>query len=1326
MRYFPVICNTLRNFMMKHFLIVFLFLSAFMSKAQIPSTETVSANTNIIFAGNSDTLLLPVELKGGGVDASRNNVPVYVVQKTTEYNQKAIPSLIVKRSSLVSAENAAILRKFFLPYLKNDYDFKALNSLVKNKNNNNYLLLPFRINGQGQLEELLEYEIKWTIQAREQTMARGAGTFTNSSVLAQGNWYKIGVTATGLHRMGRSFFQSMGIDVANIDPRTIQIFGNGGKMLPELNSAARLDDLKENAIKVVGEEDGVFDLNDYVVFYAEGPDEWRYTNTSAGLKYNVIKNLYSDTSYYFVTVQQQKGKRVTSLSNNAANANCNSTAYDYYNFHEVDVINFAKSGRQFFGEYFDIVTSYDFTWDDGDFVAGDSISAEVKLVASYSKNSDFLVTGNGLQFTVTTGPVSGALYSDYAAEGSKVSKGLNTNATLLSFTIAKQTEKSLGWLDKITVNARRQLVLGSKGFNFRDSRNSGIGKICNFTLQVPLNAQPLLWDVSDPQNCFEQTYQSTPSSISFVADAGTLHEYCTSLTADLKTPVFAGKISNQNIHAIQQADYIIITHALFLNEAKRLGNFHQKTDGYTYCVVTTDQIFNEFSSGRQDATALRDFIRMLYLRNNQSGQRPVKFAVLMGDGSYINRSRNLINNSNLIPTYQSNNSLSSTVSLATDDFYGMMDDNEGSYAELSGDPDIGIGRFPCRTVTEVRAVLDKIEHYYSTDNNIQLTATNPENCNTLNESTMGDWRNWLLFLGDDQDNADHMKQSDGLSAVVAGINSNYNFDKVFLDAYQRFSTPGGPRYPDASVDFVRRMNKGALIFNYTGHGGEVGLTAERMIDIDIINSLDNFNKLPLYITATCEFSRYDDPGRTSAGELCLLNGKGAAVSLFTTCRLAYSGPNYDLNKVTLEKLFTRMPDGNMPTLGEAIQMTKSDPRIKSMTLYWVNFHLLGDPALRLAYPKELVKTTQINLHDVSNGVPDTLGALEKVTIKGYVSDQSGTKLSGFNGLVYPTVFDKEQTVVALMNTVESAANYYNVINGTESTFKPFQFKLQKNILYRGKVSVVNGDFSFSFMVPKDISFAPGPGKISYYATNGTTDAQGFYTNVVVGGSAANSVPDNEGPKVSLYLNDKNFIAGGITNEKPVLYADLVDSSGVNTLGSSIGHDISVVLDGNTSKPIVLNDYYEANLNSYQSGRVRYPYNDLSTGSHQLAFKVWDIQNNSTTATTDFIVAPSAELALTHVLNYPNPFTTRTKFLFEHNQACNPLKVNIQIFTVSGKLVKTIQQNVLCEGFRPEGIDWDGKDDFGDKLGKGVYLYKLSILDVQNKKAEKIEKLVILN
>ncbi len=377
-----------------------------------------------------------------------------------------------------------------------------------------------------------------------------------------------------------------------------------------------------------------------------------------------------------------------------------------------------------------------------------------------------------------------------------------------------------------------------------------------------------------------------------------------------------------------------------------------------------------------------------------------------------------------------------------------------------------------------------------------------------------------------------------------------------------------------------------------------------------------------------------------------------------------------------------------------------------------HFTLLGDPAVRLAYPQKKVFTTEINQHTVTQGLNDTISALGKVTIKGFVGDANGNKLSTYNGAVYPTVFDKSVKYTTLGNDLGPAG----VLN----------FYLQKNVLYKGKASVTNGDFEFSFIVPKDISYQYGLGRISYYVQNGETDGAGYYDKLIIGGSDANAKPDNKGPEVKLFMNDNKFVYGGTTNENPKLYAELFDSSGINTVGNGIGHDLVAILDANTSKPVVLNEYYQADLNSFQSGKIVYPYSNLSEGTHTLSLKVWDVQNNSSSNQTEFVVAPAADLALRHVLNYPNPFTSNTKFFVEHNQCCSSLNLEIQIFTISGKVVKTINRPVLNEGFRTEGIEWDGKDDFGDKIGRGVYVYRVLLKDANGKHAEKYEKLVILN
>jgi len=1306
------------------FSLIFLFqstnLSSQVQNEALLRSPAGAKRSLILRSSASDTSFLKIEYSGAQYDGQRNNLPFLVLSKITHYDQSAKASLLIRKVLPVSEPHASVIKQYYKNYLTSTFQLDQVPGLSGQENINPHRLIPFRITSNNALEELVEYDVSWQVSANNNSeLMRQTAAFKNQSVLSNGDWYKIATSKTGIHKITKSFLESLGIDLSGVDPRTIQLYGNGGKMVPELNSAFRYDDLEENSIYVLGENDGVFDAEDYILFYATGTAEWRKPIVANGLKYEAVKSLYSDTSYYFITIGNSAGIRIATQGSSVLLPNVFSSSYDYNAFHEENRYNFGKSGRAFYGEYFDVQNAYNFSWNDGDFVIGDTIRALLSVVAIHTDTTQFLMSGNGINKIITTPSLAvGSYLADYATDATGAFKGLNTDNSAINVLVQKLTTKGVGYLDKLTINTRRSIKVNTKQFQFRDSRVTGPGKICEFSIVNAQQNVPLLWNVTDPLHPFIQQYITNGTTLNFVTTTDTLKEFCLAPETDFYSPVKRGKIENQNLHGLTQADYLIVTHPNFVSQANRLAAFHNKTEGYTTAVATTDQIYNEFGSGKQDISAIRDFIRMLYTRGNAlSTPRPVKYVLLMGDGSYNNMVRSTMNNSNLIPTYQSHESLSFTQSLATDDFYALMDPTEGVNAESKGFVDVGIGRFTCKTAAEVNAVITKIENYYRKDANFQVSQQDPLNCSGSSESPLGDWRNNLLFLADDGDGAIHMRGADNLTKDVNTISNIFNTDKIYIDAYQRISTPTGQRYPDAEEDLMRKIKKGVLLFNYTGHGGEMGLTAERILEIASINSMDNFNKLPLFITATCEFSRYDDPGRTSAGELCLLNSRGAAIALLTTCRIAYSSTNDLLNSVVMDKLFNKMSTGKRPTLGDVIRLTKASPILGGQFYYYANFHLLGDPALTLAYPEYKVITSAVNGQAITVAKTDTLGALAKITINGFVADTLGNKLSNFNGVVYSTVFDKEQDVVCLLNDPDS----YDA-----STNGPFKYKLQRNTLFRGKTQVINGDFGFTFLVPKDISFAYGPGKITYYATNGTSDANGFYNQLVIGGSSGNTVVDNEGPVVSLYMNDKNFVSGSITSEKPLFYADLVDSSGINTLGTSFGHDITAVLNKSGSKPVILNDYYESALNSYQSGRVRYPFEKLSTGDYQLTFKVWDIQNNSSNASVEFVVAESAELALKNVLNYPNPFSTKTKFFFEHNQACTPLKVSLQIYTISGKQVKTIQQNVQCEGFKTEGIDWDGRDDFGDKLARGVYVYRLSITTSDNKKAEKIEKLVILN
>ncbi|MDQ3100235.1 MAG: type IX secretion system sortase PorU, partial [Bacteroidota bacterium] len=648
-------------------------------------------------------------------------------------------------------------------------------------------------------------------------------------------------------------------------------------------------------------------------------------------------------------------------------------------------------------------------------------------------------------------------------------------------------------------------------------------------------------------------------------------------------------------------------------------------------------------------------------------------------------------------------------SYTSDDYFGLLDDNEG---EWTGDlVDIGVGRLPLSSLGMANEVVSKILNH---DRLMMLSATG-DVCSTTGDGGLADWRTQVVFTSDDQqgdgyEGIVHMNQSDFLARRVEQEHSYLNVNKVYLDAYQQVSTPGGQRYPQAAEELRERVQKGALLVNYVGHGGEVGWAHERFLDNNTILGWTNTDRLSLFMTATCEFSRWDDPNRTSAGEYVLLNPAGGAVALMSTTRLAYSDANYQLSQKFFDHVFDRdSVTGEQFSLGDIYRETKRDiaTAVPSSSNHR-NFSLLGDPSQRLAVPRQTVRISSVT--DTLGNPIDTLKALSTVKITGFIDDGSGQPMADFNGMVIPMVYDKEQTVSTLAN---------------DNAPSPFIFKIRKNLIYRGKASVNNGQFSFTFVVPKDINYQMGAGRIACYAESWTTNACGFDNDRQVGGSATDVAIDEAGPRIDLFLNDENFVRGGLTDGSPLLVAKLFDDNGINTVGSSIGHDLLATLDEDTEQPIVLNDLYEADLDTYRSGTIRYRFADLPAGAHTLNLKAWDVFNNSSESTTEFVVAESAELALAHVLNYPNPFTTHTQFFFEHNRPCTTLDVQVQVFTVSGRLVKTIGSQLACNGYRSDPLPWDGRDEQGDKLGRGVYVYRLNVATPEGEKAEKFEKLVIL-
>mgnify|MGYP000023305598 FL=1 len=1124
--------------------------------------------------------------------------------------------------------------------------------------------------------------------------------FVGESVLmlGSGDWYKIAVQNDGIYKVDYDLLSSMGIEMSGLNPKSVHIYGNGDGKLPELNSLPRTDDLAQNSVAYVGAADNTFNQNDYILFYGFGPNRWVPNGTSG---FNQIKNIYSDYSYYFVNINPERPPlEIGNKATVTAAPTETITSYDFRSCYENDLISLIGGGQRWYGELFDIDLEQTFNFAIPD-ISGAPVFFKTSIATNatspggtaqrYSVNGETLVD-EGLPHTSI----------DYvrSSQAFVLNNPPSSGNVPLKITIQRNSPSVLTYLDRISLNTRRKLKIFGSQMGFRNLTNLELG-IGNFQIQN-FPSTGFIWDITDRHNPKRLSGNLLGGVFEFL-DSITYVEYVASNGGTFFSPEYVAPVDHQNLHGLEQADYLIVTHPNFKSQADRLAELH-RNNGLTVHVVTTRQIFNEFSSGGQDAVAIRSFARMFYERSQSNPDSAPKYMLLFGDGTFDPKNR-VPDNNNFVLTYQVQSSENHISALVTDDFYGMLDDGEA----ISGSDllDIGIGRILASTITQAEQQVDKIEHYMK--NGSELFANAGASCcledNSLN--TFGDWRQKYVQVADDEESGYFINNDTEPQYIHTKQNHNeMNCDKLYLDAFPQQTSAGGQRYPEVVDAITDRIQRGALIFNYVGHGGEVGLAEERVVTIPQINSWNNINALTLFVSATCEFTKYDDPARVSAGEWAALNPDGGAIALMTTTRSVYFGVNTTTGNKFFQNVFDRNPDGSALAFGDIVMRTKNETGSSDNKR---SFTLIGDPALKLASPGFNVVTDSINGLAPTIAI-DTVRALSKVIMKGHIEDHMGNLLSDFNGILTPSIFDK----IKLQKTL-----------GQDLYSPEIEYELQRNVIYKGKVSVTNGAFEYSFVVPKDIALNYGKGKISYYGYTDERDAGGYDTSIIIGGIDPNGISDAIGPEITLFMNDENFVSGGQTDFEPILLAKIFDENGVNTVGNGIGHDITAILDGNSAEPFILNDFYVADLDSYQSGEIRFQFDGLSPGPHTLEFKVWDVNNNSSKSTIDFVVVDTENLTLQNVLNYPNPFTNSTEFMFEHSFACNELEVQIQIFTVSGRQVKTLNEIVPTQGFRVNQLFWDGKDNYGDQLAKGVYIYRVKVKDTSGQTAEKTEKLVIL-
>jgi hypothetical protein len=1218
-------------------------------------TSQTSSGTNINY----------LTFEGSNIDYQYGSLPVFIYSLKIESPVYSYDIEIVNQVFDTLPEESA--------NLISDRDLIE-NDIVIQYNSNRLRLLPLKYDvSTNKLFLLKSFSIHTTLVPVTVTKETSSAKpdYSDNSVLAQGNWYKMGIVKTGIHKIDRDALIEMGVDPDGIDVNKIGIFGNYTGMLPESNDKERADDLQENAAEYVGLDDGSFDEGDYILFYAQSQEKWRYNPFTA--RFDHFKNLYADTVFYFFTSDMGSRKQIYIEPGLSVEPTVIVNSFVDYFAHEQDLENMMSSGKEWFGERLSVEEpeiSFNYyvphlKTDKPLFMVFDIIARSF-VTSSYKV---FVNDGIAVDSTKIT-KVNPAAEGIFARRSTRsVTFFTDKDSLIIKPVYNSSSGSASAWINFFLLNYERDLIFDGGQMNFRQPMATGLGNKTLFELGNN-GVGTEIWDVTDAFQPHKIGFNKSDGQIDFTISTDSLREFISFDNSTFYSPVSFEKVENQNLHSVDLVDLVIVCPPFLQQSAERLAKLHEEHDGMVSLIVSPEQIYNEFSSGSQDVAAIRDFMRMLYLKGVfKSGPG---YLLLFGDASFDYKDR-IQDNTNIVPTYESHESLRETQSYVTDDFYGLLDDDEGAYCQ--GVLDIGIGRFPVVNPEQAEAFIDKIESYIYKD-----------------QYNLNDWAKRICFIADDGDNNLHFKQADKqLATIVDTLHPGFEINKIYSDAHTKVKIPGGYRFPDVNPKISSQVEDGALIINYTGHGGLIGWSDELILDVPMINNFHNLNNLPVFITATCEFSRFDNPMFTSAGEHTFLNEKGGGIALLTTTRLAYAHANIILNMRIYNNLLKR-EDGKRPRLGDMIRMAKNPSSTN-----FLNFTLLGDPALMLDLPDMEIETTSLNNKTVSID-PDTINALSEVSIGGRILNANGETASDYNGYLYPVVYDKPTV--------------YSTLGNVGGSF-PADFELEDKILYEGKTSVSNGIFEFSFFVPKDISYNYGFGKISYYAmdTLDDVDAWGGFNNFIIGGTNDLVENDGIGPDISMYVNSRDFSNGDQVKNDIVLLADFYDENGINVTGNSLGRDIVCVVDENTSGSRILNQSYNPDIDTYKKGSLSYDFGYLEPGWHTLGLRAWDLMNNSSTKTIEFLVVDE-NIALSGVYNYPNPFSENTTFAFNLGGKNLPSKVIIDIFDMRGNFIASLKSDFGEHGAYVNELKWDGTDGKGNKLKHGLYLYKILITDTQ--------------
>ncbi|MCL2650209.1 MAG: type IX secretion system sortase PorU [Candidatus Azobacteroides sp.] len=1119
-----------------------------------------------------------------------------------------------------------------------------------------------------------------------------------------GKWVKLKVEQNAIYKLTYEDIQALGID-----PAKAKIYGYGGWILDEDFRKPYIDDLPEVACWISGDT-GTLTPNGYLLFYGRGSVKWSYTNN----EYVHENNPYSTYGTYFLTDATPGNPKRMDTEEFPETATTTLTTFEDYMVHEKDLFSLIRSGRELYGENFSGADNNSQTFqftipgivnEPGSisisFISNISISTKLSLSAYDNSSSQFSTCMETTIDPTTNSSIKAVL----------VEKKANWETPKNENTIIKIDHpcgSSLAYLNYIRLNMLRELKYYNTGYTFfRHSDN--LTKSIKYDIENA-NSKLLVFDITNNYDAklVKTTFDENTNTLSFYSGAGVLREFALiDPLNNFDSPQKLNDVEPQNLHGLGQIDMAIISPKAFVSEAERLAQKHREDSGLNVAVVTSEQVYNEFSSGTPDASAYRRFMKMFFDRAITNNSLKPKYLLLLGDGIFDNRlldpTCKSFNKENLLLTYQVKESLKTDESYLCDDYFGFLDESEEGNKYTSKKLMLGIGRFPVQNLTSAKSTVDKTINYMENKN-------------------YGIWKNSVVMMADDSDDTQynqsftlHMKQADSVAYyVMQKQHPEFMVTKIYFDAFKPEMSGGIKSFTNsAKKKFEKALNDGCLVFNYTGHGGAAGLADGILNTTDIRNM--NFKNLPLWVVASCEFSEVD--GVSSSGGEDILLSESAGIAVVAASRVVYAQDNVKINYIFMQNLFTKKSN-SWPALGDVIKDTKNNFTNNNSKMSYL---LIGDPALKLNYPELQIEVDKIEANGISlTGNPLTMKALDGIKVSGFIKGEDNNINTNFNGKLSANVFDGLQTIQTLTTGYDSKGNTYH------SYFTDYP-----GLIAPTHCDVVNGRFEFSFSVMADIANTQNLGKMNLYAydINSGKESNGYFMNYNVFGINENAnIHDLSSPEINkIYLNNESFKPGDTVNETPLFVAEVTDKLGINMAGAGMGHDIQIIIDKSATRTYNLNNYYQPSQSAENTGTISYSIPTLPEGEHEIEFRVWNILNNLTTSTFKFVVEKNIQPKAYEVTANSNPakIGVGTSFEFTHNKPETRVKILLSVFDLSGRLVWCYKESGASELISAYGIPWNLKSNEGIDVQPGVYVYNVSVTNEEGTETSTTKKMIVV-